>query len=1450
MSSNRRDVQLVIRARDEAKGALDAISKALEELGRAQEATAAKAGVASNSLGGLGAAALGLSEQLGGKTADAVRKVTSAYDFLSNKVNSTTADLNKQNAALADSKDQLDALAEQRKLAGNSAASNQLRYLATGDARYEASWQAAEAALNSIKIDMDEVTRSMASQEAQIKVTEKALDEYSKRAATAESALRELSAVSSGAAGPSAATAEAARMTAALDAQNKVIDKSKEKWEGSVAELERVKRTFEQTRFVSDSMREGLSKTLANMGTAEAAYANQLNENSTKAIAAYRAQRANLAQLKAEFMQARATAQALGRQMGQTQTPTVALKVAFEQAKLTLAESERVYNAAGASLTQLRERVRNNTKALNEMTEANSRAAEGTAELLRRPNDIPFGLSTSDFQNLSYQINDIVTQLGSGTSLMQTMAQQSGQILQIFPKTQEFIASSLFKAGIIPVAFVTAAALGTIISLIVRIREISANTRAVDSLLAGIGDSADYSAAGLLNVIDKIDRYRGSAAEARVVVAAFVREGLDESKIVQFANAAQDLAKVMGTDVAEAANEVHDAFTADFDAIAELDDKMNFLGATLRNRIFDLQQLGEVEKMRAEALEAFSDAMEDSANKMDGPWNRAIRNMGDAWRTFINLLAQTRPFAAAGALWKEFGSDLAVGWAAVDEYLKGNDNWEMAGYYRGTGQRMPDRPRFEMERDRDLPTDDSDPLIGRDGKFRPPPAEVEKEYLASLREEIEKLKGMSDERRVQLAVMKETQRLAKEGVNEATMAEGQRLAAEKERLEIAKERAAESARAAKDDATALQQTIRLLKEVVQLRTEAYQDAQGVWRVGYGSNTTTAKDGTVGRVDSDTTVTAEGALLDLSRRVEETFETIKTQLTAERWNKFSETQQAALASIALEYGGLPQRIVDAVRNGTVDEISAAVGMFASEEGRSDRFSREIDMLGTPNTAVDTDSAKTLLELQTKLAAEREKALKQEEEYLAALDERIRRAREEVSIQEAKTAGDEESVRHLTIQRAVQKEIEDAARKQITLDETRLALIKQAAEEAYDADAIEKQRKADEAAAKEAERTAEAARKKQQEARDAFDKRLEALKYEISLNEAKAIHDEDALRSAHVMKAVQDQINAAKEAGLELNYYELRAYGELVRANYDLLNAKRIRDEATARGENEVKNLQDQQEALIALQEAYANIGETEVVVTLEEQIRGLDEQILLAIEHAVQLWQSLGGEGAEAAIAKLEAVRLKTMQAGQSALLTGKQVNDMLASGMTNAIDEFMEAALTGENAWDSARKAFLKFAADFLRKIAIMIIQEAIFIALTGGPSGAGGTNGGGGGGAIAGLVNGMFQHTGGISGRDGVSKPVPAAYFANARRYHGGGLPGLKPNEIPTVLEKGEEVLTEDNPRHIFNQGQGGGAKLNLINVFDPDDVLNQALGGEAGEQTMINFVKRNAGAIKAVLK
>jgi hypothetical protein len=59
--------------------------------------------------------------------------------------------------------------------------------------------------------------------------------------------------------------------------------------------------------------------------------------------------------------------------------------------------------------------------------------------------------------------------------------------------------------------------------------------------------------------------------------------------------------------------------------------------------------------------------------------------------------------------------------------------------------------------------------------------------------------------------------------------------------------------------------------------------------------------------------------------------------------------------------------------------------------------------------------------------------------------------------------------------------------------------------------------------------------------------------------------------------------------------------------------------------------------------------------------------------------------------------------------------------------------------------------------------------------------------------------------------------------RYHTGGIAGLKADEVPAVLKRGEEVLTQADPRHRDNQGGTGAARPIHINLQMPPNATQE---------------------------
>src|SRR5690606_6780913 len=130
---------------------------------------------------------------------------------------------------------------------------------------------------------------------------------------------------------------------------------------------------------------------------------------------------------------------------------------------------------------------------------------------------------------LSYQINDLITQIASGTPPMQAFAQQGGQIAQIFPKATGAI------IRFIPVIAVAAAAIAPFVSAAMKANAEAAKMSTIEETLRTSGNAAMYSAPMLARVVDQMRAMGVSANDAQKVVKTLVREAVDPTYLDRFA---------------------------------------------------------------------------------------------------------------------------------------------------------------------------------------------------------------------------------------------------------------------------------------------------------------------------------------------------------------------------------------------------------------------------------------------------------------------------------------------------------------------------------------------------------------------------------------------------------------------------------------------------------------------------------------------------------------------------------------------------------------------------------------------------------------------------------------------------------------------------------------------------------------------------------------------------
>lgn len=289
---------------------------------------------------------------------------------------------------------------------------------------------------------------------------------------------------------------------------------------------------------------------------------------------------------------------------------------------------------------------------------------------------------------------------------------------------------------------------------------------------------------------------------------------------------------------------------------------------------------------------------------------------------------------------------------------------------------------------------------------------------------------------------------------------------------------------------------------------------------------------------------------------------------------------------------------------------------------------------------------------------------------------------------------------------------------------------------------------------------------------------------------------------------------------------------------------FQQEKQREADQKINDLLEYRRDLMEMISFYETDGNFEAVEELRARLNEVNGEAEALIDKTIAMWRSFGGPEAEAAILALQRLKVETLDVKEGLdLLSPENLGFTLGEHLQRGMDGFLSKIRETGDVLGSLKESFLQFASDFLLKIAQMIAQQALFNLLQ--------SSFGGQGGFFGGLVAGV-QHDGGIAGAStNESRTVPAGWFRNAVRYHEGGVAGLKPGEVPSILERGEEVLTRDDPRHALNGGGAGQPAVNLknVNVFDATEVLESGLADTAGQKVFLNFVRSNPAAFRSAM-
>ena len=192
--------------------------------------------------------------------------------------------------------------------------------------------------------------------------------------------------------------------------------------------------------------------------------------------------------------------------------------------------------------------------------------------------------------------------------------------------------------------------------------------------------------------------------------------------------------------------------------------------------------------------------------------------------------------------------------------------------------------------------------------------------------------------------------------------------------------------------------------------------------------------------------------------------------------------------------------------------------------------------------------------------------------------------------------------------------------------------------------------------------------------------------------------------------------------------------------------------------------------------------------------------------------------------------------GSQVKTSWEDARQSIASAPSAIGDAFMSAARGTE----TLGEAML----DLLQDIGAVIAKALIMRALFGGSEGGGFFGSGGG---VFGML-GLKFHGGGTVGAGGTPTLVSPSVFADAPRMHGGGIAGLRSDEVPAILQRGEVV----QPKNARSGGTAsGGDSYNItIHAVDAQSFVKMLQSNKGTIESLVVNGLQRGGALRTAVK
>lgn len=1019
-----------------------------------------------------------------------------------------------------------------------------------------------------------------------------------------------------------------------------------------------------------------------------------------------------------------------------------------------------------------------------------------------------FGLKPYELHNLGYQINDVITQLASGTKLSQVLAQQGGQIIQIFPKAGGAILSAVTN----PAILAGIAAFGLLALSIKSAADNAQRLRDYTAQLQFRADGGNYNAAALAQQERTFERLGASSADAKSALSDFLNAGIAPDRLKEFSAAAQATADALGVKLPEAAHSVTEAFTQGYKAVAELDDKLNFLTAAQREQIRTLFDEGRASEARNIALDAYTAKISTLAQNSRGPWAQATRDLTSAFHDFTEALGHTtvaqdaldiiNGLAAGMHLLAGSADDATTSLNAVDEahirQLNRDNPDPLAAAVVGTPAPYGSKP-------------ESDPAAQAADSARVKRRQVQLNQI-NFEDELQRLRDAGQTRVLSAAEKARREELA--GLIAARQASDEVVAGAERRRAIAHE----TAEIARQDEAARKKAEGEREKAINDFEHKVTGAEG----GAAKNPYSTAKG-FGQF-------TETTFLEQYKKLFGDDGKSRSQILDQRGDpavaKGVIDQYARENAKAIER--IPGAIVTAANLYLLHFLGAGTGsavLRASPSTPVDEIIRRSD----PRNAAAALSGNQKY-LRTENGTGRYRTAAELKTFLAGRVSDTGSAQSEAQAAQAKLASSSED-RQENLNKSIAKTVNE---------ENRLIAALKAEDGLRDGALLTEQR--NQAVTK---------------ARLDLIQRVEDANKNLKPGENPSVVTPEQIDEAQRLAAALFDVQHAKEV---LNAPLAAQQRDIDQKKEEVSLLEQEAQYLRSIGDNKSADAIDKQITKV-------NSSMASSIDALIAAYEALTPAQLATLGITDEAFKNL--------LKQLQLLKQNTQEWGKVAGVSGKDIAQAFAGNAASSFTNFINKVASGENVFRSLGEAIREFAANFIGAVAQMILQilayaaavailKALGVTVPGGGAGGaigaifGGAAGGAAGGAGGVIVNlgtnaGFgLNHSGGMAGSAGsVTRRLDPAIFAGAMRFHNGGIPGLAPDEVPIIARRTEEVLTEGDPRHRNNGGltPSGQGAVHIYNLSDPDKLAEQVLRSPAGERAIINFMSENKQAVKVAM-